>query len=95
MSRMVTCKSLKALELPEKLYAAGVASGFQPWPEAGGALRTDCKQGQDVNTAKFQKVFSRAPVCTTPGLRPHPKAAASREAWSNVIPQPHFVLRCD
>lgn len=64
-------------------------------PRPGGALRTDCKQGQDVNTAKFQKVFSRAPVCTTPGLRPHPKAAASREAWSNVIPQPHFVLCCD
>lgn len=34
---------------------------FQPWPEYREALETVCKPGQDVNTAKFQKVFSSSP----------------------------------
>lgn len=61
--------------------------GFEPWPDAWGAIRAVFKQRQDVNRAKFQKVFSSSPYM----LRPHRKAIASRECWlpkSNAISWP-------
>lgn len=46
---------------------------FQPWPEYGEALETVCKPGQDVNTAKFQKVFSSSPCMRDPRAETPPQ----------------------
>lgn len=35
--------------------------GFEAWPDAWGAIRAVFKQRQEVNRAKFQKVFSSSP----------------------------------
>lgn len=46
---------------------------FQPWSEYRGALETGCKPGQDVNTAKFQKVFSSSPCMRDPRAETPPQ----------------------
>lgn len=75
------CKSLEVLERPEKrLRGAGGAMWSQPWPEDRGALRTVCKPGQDVNTAKFQKVFSSSPCVHDPRAETPPQGGSLRRS---------------
>ena len=63
---------------------------FQPWPEDRGALGTVCKPGQDVNTAKFQKVFSSSPCVHDPRAETPPQGGSLRR--SQVEGNPSALL---
>ena len=95
--------SAETYKLAEQFCGAGVALGwgwgrgqFSLGLQPGAPSEQFLKQGHDVNTAKFQKVFSSSPDVHGP------KTAAAREAraapggrWVEGNSSPGFVLNRD